>query len=155
MSFQYYYGHLGGEAPPAPPALYISLNAATATDSAGTASRDAVAAWWCEGVGSKIGWLSKQEFLTYTRNGSDWGGGVGFDPADYEVKADWTGDTLDTGSSATGIWLNGAAAYKWRLRVLSTQSAAKSGTLTLTIRDVATQTQQAQANFVIEAERNT
>jgi hypothetical protein len=150
VSIPYYYGHLS-EPVASPLPLFIQLTGGTASDDGGSPSRAAIAGWWHGATGK----LEKQEFLTYTRNALNWGGGVGFDAADYEVKADWVGNALKSDSTATGVWLNAAFNYKWRLEVLAGNTQAKNGTLTLTIRDVATQTQQAQDDYVITVEGST
>ena len=150
MSIPYYYGHLSRPVA-APIPLYIALTGGAANDNAGTDSRDAIAGWWHGATGG----LERQQFVNFNRNSLDWGGGLGFTPADYEVRATWVGSTLEGDSSALNTWLNAAFNYKWRLRVLNGNVGVKSGTLTLSIRNATTEAILASDDYTIDVERNT
>lgn len=70
---------------------------------------------------------------------------------DYEVRCNVVSGILDSGiSDTTGAWLDGAAqgSYSWSVSVNAGTGLAE---VTVLIRDKATETVQAQANFELEA----
>jgi hypothetical protein len=68
----------------------------------------------------------------------------------YEVNATLVSGALTTGT--TGSWLNLGTTQTWSIINSARDNSVKTASLTVQIRDVATQTVQASANITLSAE---